>query len=57
MYLSRSMLILMAVIYLLFLLSADWLTAAGAWYRPHLVALAAIATVALTRGERDGDEF
>ena len=58
MYLSRSMLILMAVMYLLFLLGADWFTAAGAaWYRPHLAALAVIATAALVNRERDGDEF
>ncbi len=58
MYLSRSMLILMAVLYLLFLLSVDWIAQAGAaWYRPHLVALVAIAAVALTSRERESDEF
>ena len=52
------MLILMVVLYLLFLLSIDWITQAGAaWYRPWLVALAAITVVALTGRERDSDEF
>ncbi len=52
------MLILMAVLYLLFLLSIDWIAQAGAaWYRPHLVALVAIAAVALTSRERESDEF
>ena len=52
------MLILMVVLYLLFLLSVDWITqAGGAWYRPHLAALVAIAVVALTVRERDSDEF
>ena len=57
-YIPRSMLILMVVLYLLFLLSIDWITqAGGAWYRPHLAALVAIAVVALTVRERDSDEF
>ncbi len=57
-YLSRSLLFLVAALYLLFLLSADWMTGAGgAWYRPHLVALAAIAAAALISREHDGDEF
>ncbi len=52
------MLILIVFLYLLFLLSIDWITqAGGAWYRPHLAALAAIAVVALTLRERDSDEF
>lgn len=58
MYIPRSMLILMVVLYLLFLLSIDWIVQAGvAWYRPHLVALAAIAVTALVSRERDSDEF
>lgn len=58
MYIPRSTLILIVVLYLLFLFSIDWITqAGGAWYRPHLAALAAIAVVALTARERDSDEF
>ncbi|MCY3564818.1 MAG: hypothetical protein OXH27_01405 [Gammaproteobacteria bacterium] len=58
MYIPRSMLILIVVLYLLFLLSIDWIIqAGGAWYRPHLAALAALAVVALTVRESDSDEF
>lgn len=58
MYIPRSILILIVVLYLLFLLSIDWITqAGGAWYRPHLAALAAIAVVALTVRESGSDEF
>lgn len=58
MYIPRSMLILMVVLYLLFLLSIDWIVQAGAaWYRPHLIALAAITVVAFISRERDSDEF
>jgi len=57
-YLSRSLLFLTVALYLLFLLSADWMTeVGGAWYRPHLVALAAIAAAALLSRQHDGDEF
>ena len=52
------MLILIVVLYLLFLLSIGWIIqAGGAWYRPHLAALAALAVVALTVRESDSDEF
>ncbi len=58
MYIPRSTLILIVFLYLLFLLSIDWIVQAGAvWYRPHLAALAAIAAAALTARERGKDEF
>jgi len=52
------MLILIIIVYLLFLLSIDWITQASAlWFRPHLIALAAIAFTAFTDREQDSDEF
>lgn len=58
MYIPRSILILLIIIYLLFLLSVDWINQAdGAWYRPFLVGLLIIAIAGWTHREQDSDEL
>ena len=48
MYTPRSFLILIVALYPLFLLGIDWFfQPGGAWYRPHLAALAAVAVFTL----------
>lgn len=58
MYIPRPLLTLLLVIYLLFLLSVDWINAAeGAWYRPFLVGLLIIACAAWAHREQESDEL
>lgn len=58
MYIPRSILILLIIIYLLFLLSVDWINqAAGAWYRPFMVGLAVVIAAAWIHRDRDADEL
>lgn len=58
MYIPRSILILLIIIYLLFLLSVDWINQpGGAWYRPFLVGLLIIAIAGWTHREQNSDEL
>lgn len=58
MYIPRSILILLIIIYLLFLLSVDWINQAdGAWYRPFLVGMLIIVIASWTHREQDSDEL
>lgn len=57
MYIPRSILILLIIIYLLFLLSVDWINQPeGAWYRPFFVGFLIIAIASWTHREEDVDE-
>ena len=58
MYIPRAILILFLVIYLLFLLSIDWINSpAGHWYRPFFVAVMIVIAGALVHRGQDTDEF
>ena len=58
MYIPRPLLILLVIIYLLLLLSVDWITQpGGAWYRPFFVGLLIIAAASWAHRERDSDEL
>ncbi|NQV68437.1 MAG: hypothetical protein HQ498_00290 [Pseudohongiella sp.] len=58
MYIPRSILILLVVIYLLFLLSVDWINQAdGAWYRPFLVGFLVVIVASWAHREQDSDEL
>ena len=58
MYLPRSILILFVIIYLLFLVSVDWINQAdGAWYRPFLIGLLVVAVAGWAHREQDSDEL
>jgi len=51
-------LILLVVIYLLFLLSVDWINQAdGAWYRPFLVGFLVVIVASWAHREQDSDEL
>lgn len=58
MYLPRPVLILLVFIYLLFLVSVDWIVSVdGAWYRPFLVGFLTIAAAAWAHQGQDADEL
>ena len=58
MYIPRSVLILLTIVYLLFLLSVDWINAAdGTWYRPFLVGLLIVLVAAWAHREQESDEL
>ncbi len=58
MYIPRSILILLIIIYLLFLISVDWINQAdGAWYRPFLVGAFIVAVASWTHRKRETDEL
>lgn len=57
MYIPRSMLMLLVIIYLLFLLSVDWINAAGElWYRPFFVGLLVVLVAAWAHRDQESDE-
>ncbi|MBQ13681.1 MAG: hypothetical protein QGG67_16265 [Gammaproteobacteria bacterium] len=57
MYIPRSVLVLLVVIYVLFMLSVDWINQTdGAWYRPFLVGLLIIGVAAWSNRKQDSDE-
>jgi len=57
-YIPRPILILLVIIYLLFLLSVDWINAAdGAWYRPFFIGFLIVVVAAWAHRERETDEF
>lgn len=58
MYIPRSILILLVIIYLLFLLSVDWINQpGGAWHRPFIIGLAVVIAAAWIHRDRDADEL
>ncbi len=57
MYIPRPILILLVIIYLLFLISVDWINQAdGAWYRPFLLGLLIVIVASWAHRERESDE-
>ena len=57
-YIPRPILILLVIIYLLFLLSVDWINQPGsAWYRPFFVGFLVIVAASWAHRERDSDEL
>ncbi len=58
MYIPRSILSLLVIVYLLFLLSVDWIneTAIG-WYRPFLIGFIVIIVAAWSHHDRESDEL
>lgn len=58
MYIPRSILVLLLIVYLLFLLSVDWINQSdGAWYRPFFVGFIVILIAGWSHREQDSDEF
>ena len=58
MYIPRSILVLLVIIYLLFLVSVDWINQpAGTWYRPFLIGLLIIIVASWAHREQDSDEL
>lgn len=58
MYISRSVLILVILIYLLFLISVDWINQADSvWYRPFLVGMLIVAIGGWTHREQETDDL
>lgn len=58
MYIPRSILTLLVIIYLLFLLSVDWINQAdGAWYRPFFIGFIVVAMAAWAHREHESDEL
>jgi len=58
MYIPRSVLILLVIIYLLFLVSVDWINQpSGTWYRPFLVGFLIVVVASWAHRERDSDEL
>tara|TARA_R110002073_G_scaffold21808_2_gene76502 strand:+ start:217 stop:393 length:177 start_codon:yes stop_codon:yes gene_type:complete len=57
-YIPRSILVLLLIVYLLFLLSVDWINQAdGAWYRPFIVGFLVIVVASWAHREQNSDEF
>lgn len=58
MYIPRGVLILLLTIYLLFLISVDWINQpAGAWFRPFLIGAAVVLMAAWIHRDQDSDEL
>ncbi|GIT21765.1 MAG: hypothetical protein CM1200mP40_14470 [Gammaproteobacteria bacterium] len=58
MYIPRSILVLLVIIYLLFLASVDWINQAeGTWYRPFLVGFLIVVIASWAHREQDSDEL
>lgn len=58
MYIPRSLLIMLVILYLLFLLSIEWINQVdGAWYRPFLVGLLVVVVASWSHREQDSDEL
>jgi hypothetical protein len=57
-YIPQPILILLIIIYLLFLVSIDWINQTdGAWYRPFIVGLIVIAVAGWAHREQENDEL
>ncbi len=58
MYIPRSILVLLVIIYLLFLASVDWINQPeGTWYRPFLVGFLIVLVAGWAHREQDSDEL
>lgn len=58
MYIPRSILVLLVIVYLLFLVSVDWINQpTGTWYRPFLIGLLIIVVASWAHREQDSDEL
>ena len=58
MYIPRPILILLVIVYLLMLISIDWLTQAdGAWYRPFFIGFLIVAVAGWAHREQESDEL
>lgn len=58
MYIPRPLLALLVIIYLLFLLSVDWINQdSGAWWRPYLLGLFVVIVASWAHQEQDSDEL
>ena len=58
MYIPRSTLVLIIIVYLLFLTSIDWINEAqGAWFRPFFVGILVVIVAAWSHREQDSDEL
>lgn len=58
MYIPRSILVLLVIIYLLFLVSIDWINQPnGIWYRPFIIGLMIIIVASWAHREQDSDEL
>ena len=58
MYIPRPLLTFLLIVYLLFLISVDWVNQAeGAWYRPFIIGLLIVAVAAWSHREQESDEL
>jgi len=58
MYIPRATLILFITVYILFLVSVDWINQpTGDWFRPFLIGLVIIVVAAWVHRDRDSDEL
>ena len=58
MYIPRSILALIIIVYLLFLTSIDWINEPqGAWFRPFFVDILVVIVAAWSHREQDSDEL
>ena len=48
---------MLIIVYLLFLLSVDWINSTGGWYRPFLLAFVIIGIAAWLHRGQDVDEL
>ena len=56
-YIPRSILMLLVIIYLLFLLTVDWINAADElWYRPFVVAFIVVLVARWAHRDQETDE-
>lgn len=57
MYIQRSVLVLLVLLYVIFLAGVEWVTATGAnWYRPFIVAFGVIVLTAWIQHYQEPDE-
>ncbi|MDP6535361.1 MAG: hypothetical protein QGG02_03320 [Gammaproteobacteria bacterium] len=58
MYIPRSILLLLVIIYLLFLVGVDWMNLPeAAWYRPFLLGFLIVAVSSWAHREQGSDEL
>ncbi len=58
MYIPRPLLIFLIIVYILFLLSVDWMNgSSGAWYRPFLIGFIVVMVAGWVHREQETDEL
>jgi hypothetical protein len=58
MYIPRSLLALLVIVYMLFLLSVDWINQAdGSWWRPYLLGFLVVVVASWAHREQESDEL